>query len=631
MSPRPAPAGDRRRRRRLPWALAGFVVVLAVGLLTIPLLGVPADARAAKDELTAASSALQAGDLESARDHVASARERVDDARDGVHGLGADAWSRVGFVGTPVDDARHLVQALDDATAIAEIGVDLYPSVAGERATLFRDQKVDRNTLDEVVDAAYDIRDRLTSADEALSDVEGTTPFVGATIAEQRDAAAAELEPMMAAIDDVEPLLDELPAILGFEGEKNYLIAMLNPAELRYSGGAALSFAPMTWNQGHLELGESLNTLDDPRLSALNQWRHVGGNRVFHRSEGRVTTSTFAPSWSVSGEEMLRAWRAARHERHDGVVAVDVVALAELLGAAGPVTVPGYGELNQGNLVETLVGSYDDYYPDAKAQDSLNAGVIPALRDGLFEGGDYLAKAKALGAAAGGRHFALYFRDDEAQEAIASVGLDGDLTPADGDYLGVFTQNVNASKADFYQRRRVAVDVTLNADGSASNRLRVTVHNNTPPYELPVPDPQVGYFTRWAGMSLGVFLPDGVKVNRASLRREFFDADVRDFYQHDVVTRSMLLEPGATGALRLRYRVPEAATVDESGDLVYRLAIDPQGTVIPEELDVIVRIPEGYRVTTLPEGWSSDAGVLTYSTDALESTQTWEIPIAAAP
>ncbi len=74
------------------------------------------------------------------------------------------------------------------------------------------------------------------------------------------------LGPVNEVFADVDPMLDELPAFFGFEGERSYLIAMLNPSELRYSGGAALAFAPMSWEDGALELGESLRPVDDAEL-----------------------------------------------------------------------------------------------------------------------------------------------------------------------------------------------------------------------------------------------------------------------------------------------------------------------------------------------------------------------------
>lgn len=616
------------RRRRVVGALAGVaLLVVLLGVLAIPLLGVPGDAQAARSDLTRAMSALRSGDQAVAEESVASAREHVDEALDGAQGLGGDVWSWIPLLGTPVDDARHLVAALDEATSVAEIGVELYPSVAGKQATLFRDQQVDRDTLDEVIAGARESAEHLATADSELAEVEGSTPFVGDTITSNRDAAAEQVTPMAETLADLDPMWDQLPAALGFEGERSYLIAMLNPAELRYSGGATLSFAPMTWDQGALELGQSLSQADDPRLRTPLTWRKVQSN-PFHRGDTLLANSTFAPSWSVSGEELLRAWQTARGTRHNGVLAVDVVALSRLLGVAGSITVPGYGELTEDNLVETLVGSYDDFYPDPTAQDPFNEAIIPAFQTRLFEGGNYVAKARALGEAAGGRHFAAYFRDDEVREGFAALGIEGDLAPPEGDYLAVATQNTNGSKADYYQRRHLALDVFLDEDGSATNRLDALVQNDTPPYVPPGTDPQTGYFTRWAGMALGIFLPGGVTVEEGNLRGEAWDPKVREFYEHSYVTRSMLLEPGSDGRAQLRYQVPAAATVEDSGDLTYRLALDPQGLVRPESAQVTVHLPDGYAATDLPEGWSARGGTLRFRTDALES-QEWEIPLEA--
>jgi hypothetical protein len=434
--------------------------------------------------------------------------------------------------------------------------------------------------------------------------------------------------PAAEAFADLEPTLDELPGVVGADGERRYLIALLNPSELRYSGGAALSFAIMGFDDGTLELGGSLNSGVDPRLSERNRWRRVPGNR-FHRNDSRVANATFAPSWSVSGEELLRAWQKARHQRLDGVIAVDVVAMARILGAAGPVTVEGYGQLSGANLTETLVGSYDDYYPDPTTQDALNQQVIPAFTGRLFGGGNFVAKGRALAAAAAGRHFATYFREEAVQDGFTALGFEGDLADPVGDYVGVFTQNTSGSKVDYWQRRAVSLDVTLNADGSATNQLDVTLRNETPPYAVPGEDPRDGYFTRWSGMQVAMFLPDGVTVDGASFADESWEPPVLDFIEHDFVTRPVVIEPTGERRLQLDYTVPDAASVAESGDLTYRLALDPQGTVTPGAATVTVQLPDGYKITELPEGWAAEGSTLTYRTDALTSSQEWEIALEA--
>ncbi len=232
-------------------AVVAFAALLAV--CAFSLVSVPGDAASARRALAAAASSLREGDVAAAREQVTTARAHIDDAQDSLGGWRADILGFVPWLGTPVDDSRHLVQALDDAVAMAEIGVEVYPEVSGKNATLFTDKQIDRPTLDRVIAGLEEIGTELESADAELAEVDGTTPFVGDRISDSRDEAASMLGPINDAFADVVPMLDELPAFFGFEGERSYLIAMLNPSELRYSGGAALAFAPMTWDDGALE------------------------------------------------------------------------------------------------------------------------------------------------------------------------------------------------------------------------------------------------------------------------------------------------------------------------------------------------------------------------------------------
>ena len=260
----------------------------------------------------------------------------------------ATSWSRIPILGTPVTDARHLVQALDDVTSRRRRSESTsIPRWRGRRRPCSATGASDKRPWTGVLAGAREAGAHLTSADSELTQVRGTTPFLGDTIAARRDEAADQLTPLVDGFTRFEPLLDQLPAFLGFEGERSYLIAMLNPAELRYSGGAALAYAPMTWDQGKLEIADTFSLDDDLRLRSLNTWRKVQGN-PFHRDDTPLVNSTFAPSWSTSGEELLRAWRSATGDRYEGVVAVDVVTMARLLAVTGPADVPGVGTADLG-------------------------------------------------------------------------------------------------------------------------------------------------------------------------------------------------------------------------------------------------------------------------------------------
>ena len=98
------------------------------------------------------------------------------------------------------------------------------------------------------------------------------------------------------------------------------------------------------------------------------------------------------------------------------------MALARLMDLTGPVQAQGVGELNSGNLVKVLAGSYDTYDSE-EAAPAINAAVVPAFREKLFQGGQFAEKFQVLATAAKGRHFAMYFRDHRLQEAFVKRGL----------------------------------------------------------------------------------------------------------------------------------------------------------------------------------------------------------------
>jgi hypothetical protein len=509
---------------------------------------------------------------------------------------------------------------------------------------LVQNTQVDLDQLDKIIDDLNRAGTHLRAASDDLAAVEGDTPFVGDAVKDARDSARARIDPLRDQYDEAEPVLDALPDMLGQDGESNYLLAIMNPAEQRYSGGATLTLVPLHMDEGKVEFGETV-TNEDIAAGGANEikWPKVQGNPFHRPGRTRVVSATFSPYWSQSGEELLRAWQARFGEDYDGVVAVDLIALARLMNLTGPVQAEGIGELNSGNLVKVLAGSYDSY-PSEEERREANRAVVPAFKEKLFQGGKFFEKFQVLARAAKGRHFAMYFRDTRMQTAFENRELSGDLSDTDHDYIGVFTQNTNSSKADYWQARKVHSDVQLQADGSAEVTLTVEVINASPPFTPPwaggavappEEDPTWGYFTRWNKPAVAVFLPKGAEIKGdAQIQGDARDDDVsfdpftrkvleRPYFYHNVV-----LEPGGKVVLTVKYRVPEAA-VDDGDSLLYHLDIDQQGMVTAEEVEVTLHLPDGYRHNALPQPWVAVNGkTLKYSSGGSDEKQQFEIELS---
>jgi hypothetical protein len=410
----------------------------------------------------------------------------------------------------------------------------------------------------------------------------------------------------------------------------------MNPAEQRYSGGATLQMATIRFDHGVITFGRSQSVADVDQSQPFLRWPPVPGN-IFHPpGPRRLTAAAYSPWWQVSGEELLRAWQAQTGERCQGLIAVDLQALAELFRITGPMQVPGYGELNADNLVQTLAGSYDSFQ-DPYQRRRLNNALVPAFQQKFLRGGDFVQKGRSLLQDAQGRHVALYLRDRTAQRAFADAGLAGNLSTSRHDYLGVFSQNLNGSKADYWQSRHASTHVSLRTDGSAYESLSLLVENPSPPYVQQTPDPKAGYDTRWLGTSLSVFLPphtqlgavtaDGEPVTDASLEQTA--TSIRGVVDRPVLRYSWLLAPHQSGKLTANYDVPHAAAVDRTtGNLTYQVALDPQDLVRPQSNAITLTIPDGYRFGALPDGWSATGShTAVLWVPQLTESSSWQVPI----
>ncbi len=314
--------------------------------------------------------------------------------------------------------------------------------------------------------------------------------------------------------------------------------------------------------------------------------------------------STFAPDWSVSGEELLRGWERKGGEETDGLIAVDVVALADLLKITGPVEVPYYGTLDSAAFTEKLIGDYDSFSSNEERKE-LNRSMMPIFADRVLAPGNGLEKVESLRDSARGRHFALWMRNPDVQAPLADIGLAGDLSGTEHDYLAVFNQNTNVSKSDYWQRR--TVDQRCPA---ARGRLRSRAADRLGAQRFPALSPVVRRPSRGDVLhalerdDLGVFLPDGVEFRSASSAGKAVGTDTFDYYGRPYKLLSTRpparRDPRSSPGVRRPVRPPSPRTAA----WLYRLDLTPQGMVTPQAVTVNVTFPQGYAVTDLPEGWT---------------------------
>ena len=593
----PVDGTPRRRRRRWPWVVGGVLVaVVGVGALAgvqtaSAARDIKSHAATAQDSISAAKAALEAGDVGAARTDVAQARSAVDAARAAADIAPLTLAGSLPVVNAPVQDIDHLLDAAGSLVDASEQLVEVYAAAAGKGGgtKIFSDGVVNLARVKALSADIEDVDAQLVAAIDSLEQVQGTFPGTGA-LAEARDKALAEAQPLHETFAALTPALPLLPAALGETKPTRYLVAILNPGELRASGGAPLSVLLLGFDKGRMTIMERGQTSYlIPYEDSLVRWEHVTespfptGDQI-----SRFVNSNVHPDFRKAGVEMIRGWAASGKPSVDGVITVDPVAIAAVLKETGPITTKEFGQITGDNLAQKLlIDAYREFNSATGERQSINDEIAGAMIDRLTGGDQLLSVVRALASTAPGRHLQIHVQDEVLQDIVVEQGFGGALDEKAIDPIAVFTQNINASKVDVFQRREIEQLVTLTADGGATVERRVTLHNETPDGAF-FDKTQKGYFTAYAGNNVMVYRPPtAVTAGAVSVKgdaRSYPDGLGGYFYRW-----RGLIRPKGSQTFVLRYTLPPGTYPDG----VYRGLAQPQPMLKPATLTVRVTGADG--------------------------------------
>ena len=624
-APPPLPRRRRRRRRRR------LAIVLAIAGLLLVLAGAGAaaglDLLRAKDDMTEARATLKAivddpaslrtteGRLaarsaaQGASARIARARQRLDDSWGlkvvgVVPGLSTQRRGAVRLVrdaGTATDVGLGVLEAVDDVAEREQLRGGAVPLRAmGELRVLF-----DRATQQVVGTDASDggLWGPLAEARRELNDVTRKTSRRLGEVAEGLGAAET---------------------FLGRDGPRRYLVAMHNNAEMR-DQGMVLSYALVGVESGRLTVERS-GSIYDVFVERPVVPLPPGTEKIFGalapNQDWRSVNATADYAWS--GRTMAEMIRAATGQAVDGVIGIDVPALAALLRSVGPVDVPGLDEpISADNAADLLLNRFYDDFPVAgeqrarkEALGDVFAAIVARLVGGSY---DAIELGTRLGDAAAGGHLRLWSANAAEEEVFERRGLGGGPAVDTPDRtIHVSVQNATATKLDYVVRPRLNLDVSLTPEGAARVDAEVVVANTAPPGLEP------SYR----------FGPDGVTQDKPGqyVTRVYFWGP-RGAEQADSVDESGLrlnqgpttVNPGEEQSVRFTTTIPAAV---RRGRVELRLV--PQARLEPMPLRVTLTAP-GWRVdgpATVEPNWDR---TVTVSWPVARSEATAAVPTTDRP
>jgi hypothetical protein len=343
------------------------------------------------------------------------------------------------------------------------------------------------------------------------------------------------------------------------QGPQTYLLLAGNNAEMRAGSGAFLEAGAVNIGTGELTLGGMVPTysLSLPRGAVA-----VGGDLearwgfllpgVDWRNLG-VT-----PQFDVTAPLAARMWKASTGQSVDGVMALDVQGLQEILGVTGPVTTDSGMVVSADNVDQFLL--HDQYVGENDANEagrvdelsSLASAALHAFEDRPIK---LRSLVNALSAAAQGRHVTVWSTDPRTEAVWRDVGIAGHLT---SNSVMASVINRGGNKLDQYMSMTSSLRLTTRGETTVG-QLTLTLANHTPPGQsqfIGGPYPGLGTsYGEYVGIAT-VNLPGYVRHVSTSSAHTVVTSGPEG--QTLLVANSVDIPAGSTQRVTYRFELPEA-------------------------------------------------------------------------
>lgn len=407
-------------------------------------------------------------DVDGARstaDDAAFAAARADDA---AGALPLRLASVLPFVGDDVRAVREVTGAVRLATSEALPPLLDTAEALDPEVLVTAEGGVDTVRLADAVPSAEAAASAASRAAEQVDGVD--TGGLHPRVAEPVDDARAGLEELSTRTRDVSDLLAVLPGALGAEEPQEYLLAFQNLAEARPTGGIVGAWALLRLDAGRAEIVETGANEDLTELSGPARDLGPEVTALYGEDLALSQNVNLSPHWPDAAVLLSDLWAAQGRAAPDGVVGVDPVALSLLLGATGPVDVPGGPAVAADDVVDVVQARAYAEFPDQATRVAYLSAVTTTVFDAVLARG--LASPDVLDAvtsAADAGHVALWSADPSLQALAERSGVAGVLPEPDVDAVRIHLTNVDGSKLDHYLRADVTCsggDVVLGLSSS---------------------------------------------------------------------------------------------------------------------------------------------------------------------
>jgi hypothetical protein len=514
-----------KKKKNIPWkvlAIPGAILLVfllllgIVGLMLLPLRGVYAKAMQVKSVGQETMAAVKVQDIGLTKTKLQEIRVKMGELQQEYKKVGG--LMSFPIIGMYLKDGEHAINAGmaaitagDKAIEALEPNADLL-GLKG-KSTFVAGTAEDRlqmavKTMSALTPKIKDMADSVDTMRKELSAIDPNRypeKFQGKEIRSVMKSSITVIEETANLFVNAQPLLMNLPSLLGEPKEKRYLVLFQNDKELRPTGGFLTAYARfrMVGGKPILEKSDDIYTLDKAMKTKFGAPREI---LTFHKGVNTwyIRDSNLSPDFKLSMKQFEEMYnQTAGKETIDGIIALDTHVLVETLKILGPIEVYGKifsAETDKRCDCPKAIYELEDYStrPVGYVRED-RKDIIGVLMQRILQMALGVSPSKYWGnlfqmliAEINQKHVLTYFHDAETQLAAENFNMAGRIMAAsetaallkykegEWDYLHINNSNMAGAKSNMFVTEKYTKDTTVNSDKTITTKLTVDYKN---PYQ----------------------------------------------------------------------------------------------------------------------------------------------------
>ncbi len=416
-------------------------------------------------------------------------------------------------------------------------------------------------------------------------------------------------------------LLPVAPTILGYNGEKEYLLLFMNNAELRPTGGFIGSIGRLIVEEGRVKDFKIQDVYElDGQLT-----RHIEPHYIVRRNlqpHLYLRDSNFDLDFERSASMSARIYNLESGNTPDGVIAVDFTIIQRILGITGPIKLRNYDfTITSDNSMEFLQKTIEeDFFPGSTQKRDVLNELMTSITLEMEKNPEYfISTAFLLPELLDEKHILLSYQAEEIQKLLSALHYTGTIPDRKEqndekiyDTLGFNEANIGTNKANKDVSRSITYKADLTTRLSTANlTLRNTSKTDDYKTYLRLIVPQNSIFQEVAlngkeqKTISAIQDPKIYELANFSPDPNSLEIETTDDYQKTIFGTVVTIPKGEIVTISFTYTNPTLFLDDKKNTYSLTLIKQPGTQTTPTNIDLLfppAYLPKGESIRSFGDG-----------------------------